>query len=129
MLWNPRNVYTTNDIKPDPPDAKVQATDKAHDVKATDAKPTDAKSPTTRCRCCASSVGLICQAVVACATATTPASAAPPGNPSAASSGQTAEAIGAIMREEIAAGHLIGGVVAWASATASWCARPTAIAR
>ena len=48
MLWNPRNVYTTNEIKPDPPDAKVQATDKAHDVKATDAKPTDAKSPTTR---------------------------------------------------------------------------------
>jgi hypothetical protein len=39
MLWNPRNVYTTNDIKPDPPDAKVQATD---------AKPTDAKSPATR---------------------------------------------------------------------------------
>ena len=49
MLWNPRNVYTTNDIKPDPPDAKAQATDKARDdVKATDAKPTDAKSPTTR---------------------------------------------------------------------------------
>ena len=53
MLWNPRNVYTTNEIKPDPPDAKAQATDvkatnKATDVKATDAKPTDAKSPTTR---------------------------------------------------------------------------------
>jgi hypothetical protein len=46
MLWNPRNVYTTNEIKPDPPDAK--AADKANDVKATDAKPTDAKSPTTR---------------------------------------------------------------------------------
>jgi len=46
MLWNPRNVYSTNDIKPDPPDSKPQA--QATDVKATDAKPTDAKSPTTR---------------------------------------------------------------------------------
>jgi hypothetical protein len=45
MLWNPRNVYTTNDIKPDPPaDAKA----KAADVKATDAKPTDVKAPATR---------------------------------------------------------------------------------
>lgn len=52
-------------------------------------------------------IGLICQAAVACATSTTPASAAPP----AASSGQTAEAISAIVNQEIAAGHLVGGVV------------------
>lgn len=25
MLWNPRNVYTTNDIKPEPPESKVKA--------------------------------------------------------------------------------------------------------
>jgi len=56
-------------------------------------------------------VGLICQAVVACATATTPASAAPPAGSSAVSSGQTAQAISAIVNEEIAAGHLVGGVV------------------
>src|SRR5258708_2183586 len=56
-------------------------------------------------------VGLICQAAVACATATTPASAAPPAGSAAVSSGQTAQAISAIGNEEIAAGHLVGGVV------------------
>ena len=25
MLWNPRNVYTTNDIKPEPPEIKAKA--------------------------------------------------------------------------------------------------------
>jgi hypothetical protein len=56
MLWNPRNVYSTNDIKPDWPDGKAPATDakatavkatdaKATDVKGTDAKPADAKAP------------------------------------------------------------------------------------
>ena len=25
MLWNPRNVYTTNDIKPEPPESKAKA--------------------------------------------------------------------------------------------------------
>lgn len=34
MLWNPRNVYSTNDIKPDPPETKAQTT--------------DAKAPATR---------------------------------------------------------------------------------
>lgn len=34
MLWNPRNVYSTNDIKPDPPETKAQAS--------------DAKAPATR---------------------------------------------------------------------------------
>lgn len=48
--------------------------------------------------------GLICQAAVACATAPTPASAAPP--PS-----QAAEAIGAIVQDEIAAGRVPGAVV------------------
>jgi len=56
-------------------------------------------------------VGLICQAAVACATATTPASAAPPAGSTAVSSGQAAQAISAIVNEEIAAGHLVGGVV------------------
>ena len=56
-------------------------------------------------------VGLICQAAVACATATTPASAAPPAGSAAVSSGQAAQAISAIVNEEIAAGHLVGGVV------------------
>jgi len=46
---------------------------------------------------------------VACATASTPASAAPPA--AAPSSGATAQAISAIVNEEIAAGHLVGGVV------------------
>jgi len=53
-------------------------------------------------------IGLLCQAAVACATPPAPAAAAPP---TAASSGQTAEAISNIMNEEIAAGHLVGGVV------------------
>lgn len=48
--------------------------------------------------------GLICQTAVACATAPTPAAAAPP--PS-----QAAEAIGAIVRDEIAAGRVPGAVV------------------
>jgi hypothetical protein len=26
MLWNPRNVYSTNDIKPEPTDSKAKAT-------------------------------------------------------------------------------------------------------
>jgi uncharacterized protein YbbC (DUF1343 family) len=58
-------------------------------------------------------VGLICQLAVACATATTPASAAPPvaSSGAAASAGQVADAIGAIVREEIAAGKLPGAVV------------------
>ncbi|HEX9523143.1 MAG TPA: exo-beta-N-acetylmuramidase NamZ domain-containing protein, partial [Reyranella sp.] len=46
---------------------------------------------------------------MACATASTPASAAPPA--AAPSSGATAQAISAIVNEEIAAGHLVGGVV------------------
>src|SRR5262249_7058114 len=53
-------------------------------------------------------IGLLCQAAVACATPPAPAAAAPP---TAVSSGQTAEAISNIMNEEIAAGHLVGGVV------------------
>ena len=53
-------------------------------------------------------VALICQVAVACATATTPASAAPPG---ATSPSQAADAIGAIVRDEIAAGHVPGAVV------------------
>jgi uncharacterized protein YbbC (DUF1343 family) len=56
-------------------------------------------------------VGLICQAAVACATAATPAAAAPPAGSAAISSGQTAQAISAIVNDEIAAGHLVGGVV------------------
>jgi len=56
-------------------------------------------------------LGLICQAVVACATATTPASAAPPAAASATSPSQAAEAIGAIVRDEIAAGRVPGTVV------------------
>lgn len=50
-------------------------------------------------------VGLICQAVVSCAATVTPAAAAPP-SPTGG-----AEAIAAIVREEIAAGHLPGAVV------------------
>jgi uncharacterized protein YbbC (DUF1343 family) len=51
--------------------------------------------------------GLICQAAVACATAPTPASAAPP----TVSSNQAAEAIGTIVQDEIAAGRVPGAVV------------------
>lgn len=50
-------------------------------------------------------VGLICQAVVACASAPTPAAAAPP------STSGGAQAISNIVQEEIAAGHLPGAVV------------------
>jgi hypothetical protein len=39
MLWNPRNVYSPNDIKPEPTDAKAPPAD---------AKATDAKAPATR---------------------------------------------------------------------------------
>ena len=39
MLWNPRNVYSPNDIKPDPVDAKAVPAD---------AKATDVKAPATR---------------------------------------------------------------------------------
>lgn len=56
-------------------------------------------------------VALICQVAVACATATTTASAAPPVAASTASTSQVADAIGAIVRDEIAAGHIPGGVV------------------
>ncbi|MBP6770917.1 MAG: DUF1343 domain-containing protein [Reyranella sp.] len=52
-------------------------------------------------------VGLICQAAVACATPATPASAAPP----ASDPSRAADAIGAIVRDEIAAGHIPGAVV------------------
>lgn len=52
-------------------------------------------------------VGLVCQAVVACATVATPAAAAPP----AATPSQAAEAIGAIVQDEIAAGRVPGAVV------------------
>ena len=48
-------------------------------------------------------VGLICQVVAACVTAPTPASAAPPT--------QAANAIGDIVRDEIAAGRVPGAVV------------------
>ena len=100
MLWNPRNVYSPNDIKPEPVDAKAR-------------QPTPRQAtPSLRRRADVLrllAVGLICQAVVACATATTPASAAPPAG--APSAGATAQAISAIVNEEIAAGHLVGGVV------------------
>ncbi len=49
-------------------------------------------------------LGLACQAVVSCASGTTPAAAAP-------STGGTAAAISNIVNEEIAAGHLPGAVV------------------
>jgi hypothetical protein len=39
MLWNPRNVYSPNDIKPEPTDAKASSAD---------AKATDVKAPATR---------------------------------------------------------------------------------
>jgi hypothetical protein len=39
MLWNPRNVYSPNDIKPEPTDAKAPSAD---------AKATDVKAPATR---------------------------------------------------------------------------------
>ncbi|MDP1752094.1 MAG: serine hydrolase domain-containing protein, partial [Reyranella sp.] len=54
-------------------------------------------------------VGLVCQAVVSCAASVTPASAAPPSARMTPAEG--AAAIGAIVREEIAAGHLPGAVV------------------
>lgn len=54
-------------------------------------------------------VGLVCQAVVSCAAAVTPAAAAPPSARMTPAEG--AAAIGAIVREEIAAGHLPGAVV------------------
>ena len=54
-------------------------------------------------------VGLLCQAVLSCAASVTPASAAPPS--SRMSPAEGAAAIGAIVREEIAAGHLPGAVV------------------
>lgn len=54
-------------------------------------------------------VGLICQVVVSCAAAVTPAAAAPPSTKMTPTEG--AAAIGAIVREEIAAGRLPGAVV------------------
>ncbi len=54
-------------------------------------------------------VGLICQAVISCAATVAPAAAAPPAGKMTPAQG--AEAIGAIVREEIAAGHLPGAVV------------------
>ena len=87
MLWNPRNVYSTNDIKPEPVDAKAR-------------QPTPRQAtPSLRRRADALRlflVGLICQVAVACATATTPASAAPPAG--APSAGQAAQAISAIVQ-------------------------------
>ena len=56
-------------------------------------------------------VGLICQVAVACAAPATPAAAAPPTAPSATSPSQAAEAIGAIVRDEIANGKVPGAVV------------------
>ncbi len=58
-------------------------------------------------------IGLVCQAVVSCAATATPAAAAPPA-PVTSSRMTAAEgkaAIGAIMREEISAGNLPGGVI------------------
>ena len=52
-------------------------------------------------------VGLICQVAVACAAPATPAAAAPP----TTSPSQAAEAIGAIVRDEIANGKVPGAVV------------------
>jgi uncharacterized protein YbbC (DUF1343 family) len=54
-------------------------------------------------------IGLICQAVIGCATAASPASAAPAAR--AVSTTQAAEAIGDIVRDEIAAGRVPGAVV------------------
>jgi uncharacterized protein YbbC (DUF1343 family) len=54
-------------------------------------------------------IGLVCQAVVACAATATPAAAAPPSAKMTPAEGKAA--IGAIMREEIAAGNLPGGVI------------------
>ncbi|TAJ36328.1 MAG: DUF1343 domain-containing protein [Reyranella sp.] len=54
-------------------------------------------------------VGLVCQAVVSCAAAVTPAAAAPPSAKMTPAEGKAA--IGAIVREEIAAGKLPGAVI------------------
>ncbi|MDP1962961.1 MAG: serine hydrolase, partial [Reyranella sp.] len=54
-------------------------------------------------------VGLVCQAVVACAATVTPAAAAPPSARMTPAEGKAA--IGAIVREEIAAGNLPGAVI------------------
>lgn len=58
-------------------------------------------------------VGLVCQAVVSCAATVTPAAAAPPAavTSSRMTPAEGKAAIGAIMREEIAAGNLPGGVI------------------
>ncbi len=58
-------------------------------------------------------VGLVCQAVVSCAATVTPAAAAPPAQVTSArmTPAEGKAAIGAIMREEIAAGKLPGGVI------------------
>src|SRR6266550_1142020 len=54
-------------------------------------------------------LGLVCQAIVSCTSATTPAAAAPPvASPSPSGA---AQAISNIVNEEIAAGHLPGAVV------------------
>jgi uncharacterized protein YbbC (DUF1343 family) len=54
-------------------------------------------------------LGMLCHTVVACASSTTPAAAAPPvANPSSIGA---AQAISNIVNEEIAAGHLPGAVV------------------
>src|SRR5882672_6545167 len=65
------------------------------------------RRPSRAAALCLLIVGLLCQAVISCTSATTPA-AAPPANPS--SSG-AAQAISNIVNEEIAAGHLPGAVV------------------
>lgn len=54
-------------------------------------------------------IGLVCQAVVACAATATPAAAAPPSAKMTPAEGKAA--IGAIMRDEIAAGNLPGAVI------------------
>lgn len=54
-------------------------------------------------------IGLVCQAVVACAATVTPAAAAPPSARMTPAEGKAA--IGAIVREEIAAGNLPGAVI------------------
>lgn len=48
MLWNPRNVYTTTDIKPDPPETKAAAPDAKAQASDAKAPATNAKAPATR---------------------------------------------------------------------------------
>ena len=66
------------------------------------------RRPSRATALCLLIVGLLCQAVISCTSATTPAAAAPPANPSPSGA---AQAISNIVNEEIAAGHLPGAVV------------------